>query len=140
MDGALRSLGLDGDAELGLPVFLASAEGGALRMSPFAMAAATASIARGGTVRPRLMVDREPAEEPAGITSERAETVRRQLREQAATGALRPLSRLPGAGVLADGDGRRWTIAIHGDLAAAVYHADGGSVALMTALLRAARA
>ena len=118
---------------------MASAEGGALKMSPFAMAAATASIARGNTVRPHLVVDQAPAEVPAGITAEQAEAVRRQLRERAAKGALRPLSRLPGARVLADGDGRSWTVAIQGDLAAATYHADGGSVALMAALLRAAR-
>ncbi len=135
-DAAVEALGLTGRFGLGIEVFGAATDGGTLRLSPFAMALATASVARGGTIAPWLTGSRPPA--PAsGISPEHAEAARRALRDRAGSAELRPLSRLAGPAVLADGDGRLWTVAVRGDLAAVTYDSAKGSVALMERLLRA---
>ncbi|HMQ36772.1 MAG TPA: hypothetical protein PKA07_04365 [Micropruina sp.] len=135
---AVRALGLTGGFGLGIDAFGAETDGN-LRLSPLAMAAATASVARGATIRPRLVVGQDPPVPASGISPEQAEAARRELRERAGRGALKPLSRLPGPAVLADGDGRFWAVAVHGDLVAVVYDSQKGSVAMMERLLRTVR-
>ena len=136
---ALRALGLTDGFGLGIDVFGAAADGGTLRLSPFAMAVATASVARGGTVRPILVLGQQPPAPASGIAAERAESIRRDLRKRAGGAELGRLSRIPGPAVLADGDGRFWTVAVRGDLAAATFDSQRGSVTLMERLLRGLR-
>ncbi|MFT3971033.1 MAG: hypothetical protein QM695_12350 [Micropruina sp.] len=58
---AIKALGLTGGFGLGIDVFGAAADEGPLRLSPFAMAMATASVARGSTIAPWLLADAKPA-------------------------------------------------------------------------------
>lgn len=114
---AIEALGLTGDGTVdGLPVFLAGVDGGTVRLSPFAMAAATASIVKGATVRPELVVgSAEPA--ASGIDIDQAVAVRRALAE--------PIGE------------RTWAVAVRGDLAIAVYDSEAKASALLATMLRA---
>ncbi len=136
---AVEALGLTKGFGLGIDVFGAATDGGTLRLSPFAMAAATASVARGGTIRPVLVAGQEQPAGASGITPEQAEDARRELRERAGRGALKPLSKLPGPRVLADTDGKFWAVAVRGDLVAVVYDSQQGSVAMLEKLLEGVR-
>ncbi|MFT4228413.1 hypothetical protein [Micropruina sp.] len=136
---AIKALGLTGRFGLGVEIFGASTDDGPLRLSPFAMAMATASVARGSTIAPWLLVDAKPAAPASGISPEQAEAARRELRERASRGSLKPLSKIPGAPVLADSDGSLWTVAARGDLVAVSYDSAKGSVALMQRLLTGIR-
>ncbi|MFT4295426.1 MAG: hypothetical protein QM582_08435 [Micropruina sp.] len=131
---AIRLLGLTEAFGLGIETFGAEADG-SLRLSPFAMAVATASVARGGTIRPMLVVGQQQPAPASGISPERAETVRQELRKRAGRGALRPLSKLAGPAVLADGDARLWTVAVRGDLVVVGYDSAKGSLDLVRRLL-----
>lgn len=130
------AVALTGRFGLGIDVFGVETDGDQLKLSPLAMAAATASVARGATIRPRLVVGQEPLAPASGITPEQAEAARRELGERAGREPLKPLSRLPGPKVLADGDGRYWAVAVRGDLVAVVYDSEGSTVAMMARLLR----
>lgn len=130
---------LTGGFGLGIDIFGAATDGGTLRLSPFAIAVATASVARGSSVAPWLITDAPPATPASGITPQQAEDARRELRDRAAHGPLKPLSRVPGPAVLADGDGRFWTAAVRGNLVAVTYDSTKGSVDLMERLLRGVR-
>ncbi|MFT4216957.1 MAG: hypothetical protein QM619_07190 [Micropruina sp.] len=120
---AVRALGLNGPFGLGIEVFGAETDGGTLRLSPFAMALATASVARGGTIGPWLIVDARPAAPASGISPAQAETARHELRRRARDG-------LP-----SDSDGKLWMVAVKADLVAVTYDSTGGAVALMQRLL-----
>lgn len=136
---AIKALGLTGGFGLGVDIFGAATDDGPLRLSPFAMAMATASVARGATIAPWLLSDAKPAAPASGISPEQAEAARRELRERASRGPLKPLSKLPGPPVLADTDGSLWTVAARGDLVAVTYDSGKGSVALMQRLLTGIR-
>ena len=136
---ASAATGLTGGFGLGIDIFGAATDGGTLRLSPFAIAVATASVARGSSVAPWLIADARPPAPASGITPEQAETARRTMRERAGRGPLKPLSRVPGPAVLADGDGRFWTAAVRGDLVAVTYDSTKGAVGLMERLLRGLR-
>ena len=137
--GAVEALGLTGDAGIGIPVFLSATDGGSLRLSPFALASAVASVGRGASIRPNLFTEAEHPELPDGITAEEAQAVRAAMRRAVESGPLRPLRALPGAEVMAAGDGKLWSVALHGDLAVAVYDPDGShSAALLEKFLRRA--
>lgn len=136
---AIEALALTDGFGLGIDIFGAAAEEGPLRLSPFAMAMATASVARGATIAPWLVVDAKPAAPASGISPEQAEAARQKLRARASRGPLKPLSKIPGPPVLADSDGKLWTVAARGDLVAVTYDSGRGSVALMGRLLSGLR-
>ena len=128
-------------------------QGGVL-VSPLAMAVAAASVAAGHTVVPVLVVGAEPDVAPPAVplTSAEAETLRTMMRGVVETGTATSLHDLPGEPVGAktgtaeygsDGQTHAWMIACQGDLAVAVFVADGDSGAetagpIMEAFLRIA--
>lgn len=146
---AARALGFGRDLDLGFPAFLGSvpaeAEGtkhaaaligqGEVAASPLAMAVVAASVARGETVTPRLLADATRTENAlapaAALTPAEAEDLRRLMRATVTQGTNRFLLDLPAPPVLAKsgtaefGVGQdanhAWMIAIHGDLAVAVF-------------------
>ncbi len=148
LSSAAAALGLGVDHDLGFPVFLgsvppsASETGHAAAMigqgqvlaSPIAMATVAASVAAGRTVVPRLVPavtpDDAPPEEP--LKAAEARELRTLMRGVVTRGSGRLLAGLPGPPVLAKtgtaefGDKRppqthAWMIAVHGDLAVAVF-------------------
>lgn len=134
---AVEALGLTGDAGIGVPVFLSATDGDTLRLSTYALASAAASVGRGASIRPNVFAEAEFPEVGDGITSDEAEAARLVMRTAVESGPLRSLDDLPGAKVLAAGDARLWTVALHGDLAVAVYDPDGTrSAALLESFLR----
>lgn len=122
--GAVAALGLTGDAEIGVPVFLSDTTGGTLRLSPYALAGAVASVARGASIRPNLFTEVEHPEVTDGLTAAEVTAVRTAMRAAVQRGPLKVLADLPRTKVLADGDGKLWTVAVQGDLAVAVYDPD----------------
>ena len=135
---AVAALGLTGDADIGVPVFLCDTAGGSLRLSPFALASAVASVGRGASRQPNLFTEVEHPELADGITAAEVKAVRATMRAAVQRGPLKALDDLPGAKVLAAGDGKLWTVALHGDLAVAVYDPDGrNSVSVLERYLRA---
>lgn len=153
--GAAAALGLGPDLDLGYPAFLGSvpsdAEGtdraasmigqGRIEASPLAMAVVAASIAKGERVTPTLLVD-EPTKPAAAaqtpLTSEEAGQLQELFRGVVTDGSGRFLSDVPGGPVSAktgtaeygtDTPPRThaWMIASQGDLAVAVFVADGES-------------
>lgn len=118
---------------------------GRITASPLAMATVAASVARGATVAPRLVTDpavpsaASPASPgPRSLTPAEAATLRGMMRAAVTDGSARGLADVPGAPVLAKtgtaeygaGDPPRthaWMIAVRGDLAVAVFVADGES-------------
>lgn len=151
LSAAAASLGLGTTADLGFPAFLGAvpADGSGtdhaaamigqarVQASPLAMATVAASVARGGTVVPRLLADApepEPAAEP--LTAPEAEALRELLRAVVTEGGATFLGDVPGEAVLAKtgtaqfgaGEGlanHAWMIGIQGDLAVAVFVEDG---------------
>ncbi len=148
VDDAAAALGLGVDHDLGFPVFLGSlaAEGsetehaasligqGKVLASPMAMASVAASVGAGRTVVPTLV----PAAKSDGsapghpLTEAEASTLRTLMRGVVTQGSGSFLAGLPGAPVLAKtgtaefGDRtppqtHAWMIAVHGDLAVAVF-------------------
>ena len=107
---------------------------GRVQASPLAMAAVAASVARGGVVVPRLLSDRTPDDvAPAQpLTGAEAAQLRLLMRGVVTRGSGSFLADVPGAPVLAKtgtaefGDEEplrthAWMIAVHGDLAVAVF-------------------
>jgi cell division protein FtsI/penicillin-binding protein 2 len=106
------------------------------------MATVAASVKKGALVVPRLLPDHEPAadgKDPARpLTGAEAGRLRELMRAVVTDGSGRLLADLPGAPVLAKTGtaeyGQKaplrthaWMIAIHGDLAVAVFVEDGQS-------------
>lgn len=144
---AATALGLGSQTDLGFPAFLgsvpvdstgtdhaASMIGQArIQASPLAMAGVTASIAAGRTVTPHLLSSGPEAVAPAvPLTADEAAALRDLMRAVVIDGSGRFLSDVPGEPVLAKtgtaeyGTGdplptHAWMIAIHGDLAVAVF-------------------
>ena len=107
---------------------------GKVEASPLAMAAVAASVGRGGVVVPRLIGDQraETASPATPLTRADAAQLRLLMRGVVTRGSASFLARLPGAPVLAKtgtaefGSGEplrthAWMIAVHGDLAVAVF-------------------
>ena len=145
---AAAALGLGVDHDLGFPVFLGSAPSdgsdtehaasligqGKVLASPVAMATVAASVGAGHTVVPRLVPAAQP-HDPAPqhpLTPAEAAKLRTLMRGVVTTGSGSFLAGLPGAPVLAKtgtaefGDANppqthAWMIAVHGDLAVAVF-------------------
>lgn len=107
---------------------------GRVTASPLAMAAVAASVAKGGAVVPRLIAD-QPADTtapPKPLTPAEAEQLRGLMRGVVTRGSGSFLAGLPGAPVLAKTgtaefgsneplQTHAWMIAVHGDLAVAVF-------------------
>jgi cell division protein FtsI/penicillin-binding protein 2 len=153
--GAAAALGLGPDLDLGYPAFLGSvpseAEGteraasmigqGRIEASPLAMATVAASIARGERVTPTLLADTptKPASAAAApLAAGEAKQLQELFRGVVTDGSGRFLADVPGAPVSAktgtaeygtDTPPRThaWMIATQGDLAVAVFVADGES-------------
>jgi cell division protein FtsI/penicillin-binding protein 2 len=150
---AAASLGLGTDYDVGFPAFFGSVPedrsetGRAAAMigqardeaSPLAMAAVAASVQAGRTVVPHLLPATKATSTADPLTKEEAEQLQRMMRGVVTDGsAARVLGNLPGPAVIAktgtaeygDDDPRRthaWMIAAQGDLAVAVFVADGAS-------------
>ncbi|MET0929819.1 MAG: penicillin-binding transpeptidase domain-containing protein [Aeromicrobium sp.] len=152
---AAAALGLGPDLDLGYPAFLGSvpdqAEGteraasmigqGRIEASPLAMAVVAASIANGSRVTPTLLADTptKPAADAAEpLTPEESEQLQELFRGVVTDGSGAFLADVPGGPVSAktgtaeygtDTPPRThaWMIASQGDLAVAVYVADGES-------------
>lgn len=109
---------------------------GEVLASPLGMATVAASIAAGRTVTPYLLADSRPAPGPSTLEADEARTLRSLMREVTVRGTGRILASVPGEPVLSKtgtaGYGtpvryRAWMIAAQGDLAVAVFVADGDS-------------
>ncbi len=152
---AAAALGVGVDHDLGFPAYFGSApvaasetEGaadmigqGKVQASPLTMATVAASVRKGAVVVPRLLPDVEtPAVDAPTkpLTGTEAEQLRSLMRAVVTDGSGRLLADLPGAPVLAKtgtaeyGDKaplrtHAWMIAVHGDLAVAVFVEDGQS-------------
>ncbi|BCJ60574.1 hypothetical protein Jiend_39960 [Micromonospora endophytica] len=149
-----RTLGLEGQWQVGLDAFTGkvSANGGATEqaaaaigqgttvVSPLAMAAATAAVARGSFTPPKLVV--EPTPEQAGepgpeLTSEAVAAVRTMMREVVTAGSGTALKDVPGdpvhgkTGTAEYDDNPKnthaWFVGWQGDVAFAVFVEQGGS-------------
>jgi hypothetical protein len=118
LPGAVKALGLTGDAGIGVPVFLSATDGGHLRLSTFSLAAAMASVGAGESLRPHLFAGVEPPVIADGLRPDEVAAIKRQLK----------------AGLA--GDGKLWTAVLRGDLAVAVYDSEGDSAALMKRYLK----
>ena len=168
---AAGSLGLGVDQDLGAPAFLGSVptDGsdtehaasmigqGLVEASPLAMATLAASVSAGETVAPRLVLSPEtaaPAQPDQPLTEPEAQQLRALMRAVVTDGSGSFLADVPGAPVGAKTGTAEygtelplrthaWMIATHGDLAVAVFVADGESGSqtagpLLEALLRRA--
>jgi cell division protein FtsI/penicillin-binding protein 2 len=152
---AAAALGLGPDLDLGFPAFLGSvpakADGteraasmigqGRIQASPLAMATVAASIAKGERVTPTLFADRPTKAASAAakpLSAGEAKQLRELFRGVVTDGSGRFLSDVPGGPVSAktgtaeygtDTPPRThaWMIATQGDLAVAVFVADGES-------------
>ncbi|HEX5598414.1 MAG TPA: penicillin-binding transpeptidase domain-containing protein [Micromonosporaceae bacterium] len=148
-----RELGLEGDWQVGLDAFTGkvSAGGSAVEraaaafgqgttlVSPLAMAAATAAVARGQWQPPRLVFDPEPKAAPAGpqLSPTAVEPLRTMMREVVTNGTATVLRDMPGGPVhgktgTAEYDDNpahthAWFIGWQGDVAFAVFVEQGGS-------------
>jgi cell division protein FtsI/penicillin-binding protein 2 len=107
---------------------------GRVLASPMAMATVAASVARGSTVVPRLLpaADTQAADPGDPLTGEEARRLRTLMRGVVTQGSGSFLASLPGAPVLAKTgtaefgtsvplQTHAWMIAVHGDLAVAVF-------------------
>lgn len=166
---AAASLGLGVDHDLGFPVFLGSVPEnaattehaasmigqGKVQASPLAMAVVAASVRAGHTVVPTLIAGREAPEPDATLSSGEAGKLRRLMRAVVTEGSGAALRDVPGPPVGAktgtaeygtDDPPRThaWMVATQGDLAVAVFVADGQSGSgtagpVLERFLRAAR-
>ncbi len=117
---------------------------GKVLASPLTMSTVAASVRKGAVVVPRLLPDAkaEPAQPGSPLTAKESDQLRRLLRGVVTDGSGALLADLPGEPVLAKtgtaeyGDPKTsgaplrthaWMIAIHGDLAVAVFVEDGAS-------------
>lgn len=151
---AAQALGLDPDPATGLDAaFLGSVPDdstgtehaanlfgqGVVEASPLGMATVAASVAAGQTVRPVFVSEPAvdtPAPPESGITEAEAGQLRSLMSGVVETGTAEMLQDVPGAPVLAktgtaqfvaDGEdlAHTWLIAIHGDLAVALFFNEG---------------
>lgn len=149
---AAASLGLGLDADLGYPAYLGTVPGeatgtehaasmigqGSIQVSPLAMATVAASVASGHTVVPWLVGSNAPkVSAPAvPLTSQETTSLRTMMRAVVTEGGAGFLKDVPAPevyaktgtaqhGTGADLGNHAWMIAIHGDLAVAVFVADG---------------
>ncbi|MEO3776957.1 penicillin-binding transpeptidase domain-containing protein [Micromonospora sp. B11E3] len=149
-----RALGLEGEWDLGMDAFTGkvSANGspveqaaaafgqGTTVVSPLAMAAATAAVARGRWEQPKLLLDPVPAKSaPAGpqLRAESVEPLRTMMREVVTAGSGTALKDVPGAPVqgktgTAEYDDNpahthAWFVGWQGDVAFAVFVEKGGA-------------
>ncbi|MFI7605709.1 penicillin-binding transpeptidase domain-containing protein [Micromonospora sp. NPDC049366] len=149
-----RSLGLEGQWDLGVDAFSGkvSANGsgaeqaaaafgqGTTVVSPLAMAAATAAVAKGRFEQPKLLLEPAPAK-PAGagpqLKQESVDAVRAMMREVVTAGTGSALKDVPGQPVhgktgTAEYDNNpahthAWFVGWQGDVAFAVFVEQGGS-------------
>lgn len=152
---AAAALGLGPDVDLGYPAFLGSVPAkssgtdraasmigqGRIEASPLAMAVVAASITHGARVTPTLLVDSptKPAAAAASpLTSAEAQQLQELFRAVVTDGSGAFLADLPGAPVSAKTGTAEygtdtppkthaWMIASKGDVAVAVFVADGAS-------------
>ncbi|KAB1947735.1 penicillin-binding protein [Micromonospora sp. ALFpr18c] len=150
-----RSLGLEGKWDLGVDVFTGkvSANGspaeqaaaafgqGTTLVSPLAMAAATAAVARGHFEQPKLLLDPAPAAPAARIElkPDSVKAVQAMMREVITDGTANALKDVPGKAVYgksgtAEYDNNpahahSWIVGWQGDVAFAVFVEGGGSSA-----------
>jgi len=149
---AAGSLGFGMDYDVGFPSFFGSvpeesnATGEAASLigqakvetSPLALAAAVASVSAGETVIPHLIEGQTPEAKAEPLTPREAKQLREMLRAVVSQGSGRVLSSLQPPAVLAKtgtaeyGKGppyktHTWMVAAQGDLAVAVFVADGKS-------------
>jgi cell division protein FtsI/penicillin-binding protein 2 len=169
---AAGALGLGIDQDLGLPAFLGSVPSdaagtehaasmigqGKVLASPLSMAAVAASVVKGATVAPRLVVRPDataPVPPPKPLTAPEAAQLRTLMRGVVARGSGRLLADVPAppvgakTGTAEYGTGspprtHAWMIGFRGDLAVAVMVADGESGSktagpILEAFLRAVR-
>jgi len=153
LDEAAGSLGLGTDYDVGFPSFFGSvpaeksdnARAAAMigqardEASPLAMAAVAASVQAGKTVVPHLVEGQTATSTAAPLTSREAEQLRAMMRGVVTEGSAgRVLGGVPGPAVIAKtgtaeyGKAKppkthAWMIAAQGDLAVAVFVADGKS-------------
>jgi len=149
---AAGSLGVGQDYDVGFPSFFglvpeernATGEAAALigqgkvEASPLAMAAAVASVSRGKTVIPHLIEGQTPKSQATALTAAEGKQLRQMLGAVVSQGSGRVLSSLQPPAVIAKtgtaeyGKGppfktHTWMVAAQGDLAVAVFVADGDS-------------
>ncbi|MFJ6198598.1 penicillin-binding transpeptidase domain-containing protein [Micromonospora sp. NPDC092111] len=149
-----RTLGLEGQWDLGVDAFTgtvstgggpteqaAAAIGqGTTVVSPLAMAAATAAVARGRFAQPKLVLDplpAKPAEPGPELGAESVAALRAMMREVVTAGTGKALADVPGGPVYGktgtaeyDNDPAHthaWFIGWQGDVAFAVFVEQGGS-------------
>lgn len=154
---AAASLGIGVDLDVGFPAFFGSVPAkastvehaasmigqGKITASPLAMATVAASVAHGKTVVPTLLPDHKTrrdkdADEPEPLKKDEAKALRSMMRKAVTSGSAQFLSSVPGKKIMAKTgtaeygtknppDTRAWMIAIRGDLAVAVFVAEGDS-------------
>jgi cell division protein FtsI/penicillin-binding protein 2 len=144
-------LGIGGDWELGVEAFTGSVPTGGseldraaaafgqggTQVSPVAMAAATAAVARGAWLPPTLVADPDAAApEPAPLPEATVADLHTAMRAVVTDGTGSALASVPGGevfgktGTAEAGDGdveHAWFVGWQGDLAVAVFVEDGGS-------------
>jgi cell division protein FtsI/penicillin-binding protein 2 len=143
------ALGLGGDWDLGVDTFTGSVPTGGSRLdravaafgqgdtqvSPAAMAAAAAAVARGSWLPPELVVDpAAPAPEPVPLAAPAVSDLHRALRAVVTDGTAAALRGVPGGAVsgktgtaeAAPKVTHAWFVGWQGDLAFAVFVEDGG--------------
>jgi cell division protein FtsI/penicillin-binding protein 2 len=151
---AAAALGMGADHDTGfssyfgsVPAATSETEGaadmigqGKVEASPLTMAVVAASVEKGSAVVPRLVSDHatDPAKPAEPLTATEADQLRTLMRGVVTDGSGRLLLDVPGAPVLAKTGTAEygakaplkthaWMIAIHGDLAVAVFVGDGAS-------------
>ena len=152
---AARSVGVGVRWDLGVDAFSGSVSSGGSAVeqaaasfgqgttlvSPVALAAATAAVARGRWQQPKLLLDpapASPAPEGPELKASTVEPLRAMMREVVTAGTARALADVPGGPVYGktgtaefdDADPNRthaWFVGWQGDIAFAVFVEDGGS-------------
>ena len=149
---AAASLGLGTDYDVGFPSFFGSVPAGGndnaqaeavfgqgtVEASPMAMAAVAASVEAAHTVIPHLVEGVGPPSTATPLSTREANELRQMMRAVVTQGSGRRLAGLSGTAVIAKTGTAEygtkapyrthaWMIAAHGDLAVAVYVADGDS-------------
>ena len=149
---AAASLGLGSDYDAGFPSFFGSVPAGGdanaqaeavfgqgtVEASPMAMAAVAASVEVGHTVIPHLIEGMRPPSTAQPLSTREADELRQMMRAVVTEGSGRRLAGLSGPTVIAKTGTAEygskapypthaWMIAAQGDLAVAVFVADGDS-------------